>query len=198
MSRLAAAYSNWLTSSPIISRCVSAGFVVSGGDLLSQIWFEGRGFSKEKQGINWTRVAKAYLIGVGVITPNLYIWYNKLLPRIMSTPLMINRSPMAKTVVGTLLDQGLFSWSIIGQFFFFSSLLANGDIEQATQNVLNNIWPAMKANWTAWPIITFLNLKFVPVMYQVIVVNFCALFWNLYLAKQNQDNLKKRLAAKAA
>src|SRR3990167_389434 len=118
MSRLAASYSRWLNSSPIISRCVSAGFVVSGGDLLSQTVFEGKGFSSKKQSINWIRVAKAYLIGVGVITPNLYLWYNKLLPRIMSTPLMINKSPMMKTPVGTVIDQGVFAWSLISQFFF--------------------------------------------------------------------------------
>lgn len=56
------------------------------------------------------------------------------------------------------------------------------------RNVSNNLWPAMKANWTVWPIITFLNLQFVPMMYRVMVVNFCALFWNLYLHKVNADS----------
>ena len=58
----------------------------------------------------------------------------------------------------------------------------------SVQNVKNIFWPAMVANWTVWPIITFANLKFVPVLYQVIVVNFCALFWNLYLAKKNLES----------
>jgi hypothetical protein len=55
----------------------------------------------------------------------------------------------------------------------------------------------MLANWTVWPFITFLNLKFVPVLYQVIVVNICALFWNFYLTKQYIDNrkLSERVAA---
>ena len=42
-------------------------------------------------------------------------------------------------------------------------------------------------NWSIWPFIQIANLRYVPVMYQVLVVNFCALFWNLYLTKKSYD-----------
>lgn len=51
----------------------------------------------------------------------------------------------------------------------------------------------MLANWTVWPFVTYANLRFVPRMYQVLVVNFFALFWNFYLANQNSKNKKLAL-----
>ena len=172
---------------------------MAGGDLLCQTLVEGRGIFSKTNSIDYSRLARAYVIGFCVISPNLYIWYNKLLPKLFTIPALAKKTPMVQTLVGTAFDQLIFAWSIIGQFFFFSNLLEvvsphqTRDSTKAMDNMKSNIWGAMLANWTAWPFITFLNLRFVPRLYQVIVVNFCALFWNLYLAKVNVDS--KRLAA---
>ena len=162
--------------------------------MLCQLIFEKKSFFSQTAGIDYQRLLRSYVIGFGVITPNLYIWYNKLLPRLLAAGPWAASSPLVKTLVGTAFDQLVFVFNILSQFFFFSKLIEvlaadqTHNVQESVDNVTRNLWPATLANWTAWPLITFCNLKFVPVMYQVIVVNFCALFWNLYLAKQNADS----------
>lgn len=111
---------------PQVSEVITPGFIVSGGDLLNQMYFEGRRPFSTAKPIDFTRLAKSYLIGFAVMNPNLYVWYNKLLPRIMAQPFFAKQSPLAQTMYGTAMDQGVFAWNILTQFFFFSNLLEVG------------------------------------------------------------------------
>ena len=46
----------------------------------------------------------------------------------------------------------------------------------------------MKVNWMIWPLVTSVNLYFVPPIYRVLCVNFFALWWNLYLSVLNSKS----------
>lgn len=127
------AYSGWLERSPVLSRCISTGnpglitgFIVGGGELLCQTIFENRSpFSvgENSKPLDYQRLLRSYIIGFSVISPNLYVWYNKILPRLMSAGPWGNSSPLVKTFVGTAFDQTIFATVILTQFFFFSKLL---------------------------------------------------------------------------
>lgn len=47
--------------------------------------------------------------------------------------------------------------------------------------------PAIKANWTVWPIIQFVNFRFMPLPYRVPFQATCGVFWTLYLSLLNSS-----------
>ena len=48
----------------------------------------------------------------------------------------------------------------------------------------------MKVNWMIWPLVTSINLYFIPPIYRILFVNFFALWWNLYLSVLNKGSLE--------
>lgn len=51
--------------------------------------------------------------------------------------------------------------------------------------------PAIKANWTVWPIIQFVNFRFMPLAYRVPFQATCGVFWTLYLSLLNSSEEAK-------
>lgn len=47
--------------------------------------------------------------------------------------------------------------------------------------------PAIKANWTVWPIIQVVNFRFMPLPYRVPFQATCGVFWTLYLSLLNSS-----------
>ena len=47
--------------------------------------------------------------------------------------------------------------------------------------------PAIKANWTVWPLIQFVNFRFMPLPYRVPFQATCGVFWTLYLSLLNSS-----------
>jgi len=48
--------------------------------------------------------------------------------------------------------------------------------------------PAIKANWTVWPLIQFVNFRFMPLPYRVPFQATCGVFWTLYLSLLNSSD----------
>ena len=44
------------------------------------------------------------------------------------------------------------------------------------------LMPTMMTNWKIWPLLQLINFKFVPIQFQVLYVNFMAVWWNAYLS----------------
>ena len=105
---------------------ISTGIIVAGGDLLCQTVIEGKRFTSKANPVSYNRLGRAFLVGSLVICPNLYLWYNKLLPRIMSIPALAKVPALGKTLIGTAIDQLVVAWWIIGNFFFFSNFFEVG------------------------------------------------------------------------
>lgn len=66
-----------------------------------------------------------------------------------------------------------------------------GRVDLAFKNVTDNMWEVLKVNYCSWPLINFLNFKYVPIKYRVLCVNFCGLLWNAFLAHINQRSADK-------
>jgi len=57
--------------------------------------------------------------------------------------------------------------------------------------------PAIKANWTVWPLIQFVNFRFMPLPYRVPFQATCGVFWTLYLSLLNSSGGTKVEEARA-
>jgi len=48
-------------------------------------------------------------------------------------------------------------------------------------------WEGLKANYMLWPMVQFVNFKFVPLEHRVLVVNIVSLGWNCFLSYLNSE-----------
>lgn len=116
--------------------------------------------------------------------PTVRIWYG-----------VLNRhvGAQGKTVAmkKVLLDQCIFAPSflyillcLVGATQGKSWKVIKGDVER-------NYFDVLKANYYIWPWVQLVNFYYVPLHYQVLVVQSVALFWNTYISwKTNRRTLK--------
>jgi len=57
----------------------------------------------------------------------------------------------------------------------------------ASDKLNSTYWPALSRNWMVWPVVQFINFKYVPLELRVLVVNIVSLGWNCYLSYLNSS-----------
>ena len=73
-----------------------------------------------------------------------------------------------------------------------------GHSPQAIRTKFGNLYlPAIKANWSIWPLIQFTNFRFMPLPYRVPFQATCGVFWTLYLSLLNSNDTVQMEEARA-
>ena len=190
MSVLLAKYSSWLTRRPLASRLVTGISLFTFGDLLCQTAIEKRGFSSNPKAkkVNLYRTLRASVLSATLLCPGSYLWYQKFLPRILSTPKLQHLSTNLQNVFGTCLDQGTYTVGITGLLFFASNFMQTLSINKAYENCSENLLPTMKTCWCVWPGLIFANLCLVPPQFHFTFISFFSLWWNVYLSYASNKN----------
>ena len=70
----------------------------------------------------------------------------------------------------------------ISSFFFVQTLMQGLGLRKAVEEVQKKFIPVYKNNLKVWPVVSFLNFKFVDPLYQILVVSSFAIIWNAYLS----------------
>lgn len=191
--KLLEGYTELLIKHPYATKILSSAAVGGTGDFIIQI-INGKKSSSTnnifqlvdfRRWIVFTTVAGLY------IAPSLHLWFNYL--GYLQFPKDFSKFQIA--FIQMILDQTFGALIINAGFFYafeFSNLLfppySNGHIlnrnfiKLGTQAFRKNIWATMIANWYCWPIINFLNFLFVPLHFRLLVSNFAAVFWNMFLS----------------
>ncbi|CAG8437093.1 2388_t:CDS:2 [Funneliformis caledonium] len=84
-----------------------------------------------------------------------------------------------------LLDQ--IGFAPFGLFLFFGSIgiLEGKDFKGIKQKFEEAYLPALKTNYTVWPLVQFVNFKFLPLRYRVPFVSSVGVLWTAYLSLLN-------------
>lgn len=114
---------------------------------------------------------------VGIFGPAATTWFAFIARRI-NFPARPNLTIAARVAA----DQALFAST---NMFCFLSSMAYMEGKSPSERISEKFWPALKANWSLWPIVQAANFKFVPLEHRVLVVNVVSLFWNCYLSSLN-------------
>ncbi|XP_031638517.1 peroxisomal membrane protein 2 [Contarinia nasturtii] len=102
---------------------------------------------------------------------------------------------MEKTLVGrTKLNQFLFFGCerlIYTPMFqalslFFLSIFEGKSQEAALQNLYTLYWPVLKANWSYLSLLVFINIKFVPPIFRVLIGNLIGFGWVIFLTMKRR------------
>ena len=192
LAKLLEGYSSLLLKYPYTTKILSSAAVGGTGDFIIQV-IQNKKKSPSvnnifklvdfRRWIVFTTVAGLY------IAPALHLWFNYL--GYLQFPAQFSKFQIA--FVQMLLDQTIGAL-IINYGFFYAFELSNvifppykpntnyNFLQLGTQAVKKNLWSAMIANWYCWPIINFLNFLFIPLHFRLLVSNFAAVFWNMYLS----------------
>ncbi|XP_038208642.1 protein Mpv17 [Zerene cesonia] len=172
-------YQKLLNRRPYLVQAVQTGTLMGAGDIISQTLIE----KKSLKEFDYSRTLKFSSIGFCFGGPALRVWYGLLNRHVGSSGKTV---AMKKVFV----DQVVFAPT-----FLFSLLVALGTLQgkkwDAIQNDINaNYFDILKTNYYIWPWVQLVNFYYVPLQYQVLVVQSVALFWNTYLSyKTNRKTL---------
>lgn len=199
-------YQRILNRRPYLVQAIQTGTLMGAGDLIAQTLIEKKSF----RDVDYARTLKFSSIGFcfGVSSlfiilfklvliclynltlyslffqgPALRIWYGLLNKHVGSS---------GKTVAlkKVFIDQAVFAPT-----FLFFLLVAVGAMqgkswESIQDDIQTNYFDILKTNYYVWPWVQIVNFYYVPLHYQVLLVQGIALFWNTYLSyKTNRKKL---------
>lgn len=81
-----------------------------------------------------------------------------------------------------LVDQLFFAPLFIGTLIGSIGLLQGGKPKDVIKKLEREFPEIMVANFKLWPAVQLLNFYFVPLNYQVVLVQIIAVFWNTYIS----------------
>jgi hypothetical protein len=180
-------YSAALEKNPILVKVLSSGFLGGLGDIICQ-----KVSGTKIDDIDYRRILVFVTVCALYIAPVIHYWFNWL----GSIPMPAGASETAKALYMMVLDQIIGATAVTFGFFYAFELADSlvplkgrtvpasplGILRNGTQAVRESMWKTLVANYYCWPAINFLNFRFVPLAYRVLVSNLAATLWNCYLS----------------
>ncbi|XP_057668341.1 protein Mpv17-like [Diorhabda carinulata] len=173
-------YSRLLKNNLILVQSIQSGVFCGTGDVIAQVIAEKKSFSE----IDVRRTGCFILLGSGYVGPILSIWY-KFLSRKLGDK---GKFVVLKKVAA---DQLLFAPPFqIGLITVINSLQGR-DFDFIKNQIRQKYTDILLTGYKLWPAVQIINFYFVPLSYQVLVVQSVALFWNAYISWKTQYGVAK-------
>lgn len=162
LKRLSQAYDQQMVARPLITKTWTSFVLSTLSTLIGQIL--------EKRGIRWGEAIK---FGIVYCPPYSHYWYIY-----MDKWLGEGKHAILKTV----LDQAIWQPLMLLKIFFFNGIW-NGLSREEMKYTLRTAWKgAVIDGWKVWPAIQFINMKFIPAVYQSSILDVVCFFWDIYLS----------------
>lgn len=134
----------------------------------------------------------AYNFCVAPLGGKWYIFLDKYFPMPVITGAVTKaiQSQLTKQANGMAIkrmvtDQALFAPAGLVLFFTTMGLAEGGKWENVKEKFKDAYIPALIANYKVWPIVQFVNFKFMPLQYRLPFVSSLGIVWNAYLSWLN-------------
>lgn len=179
--------SNYLKVSdkhPYLLEAVQVGSLMGAGDLLTQAIIDKRRTFKE---IKWRRTAEFAIVGFVYVGPLLRFWFIRL-DKMVSK----NQSLVKQTAKKVFFDQLIFDPPFLALFTLILSAVQQLTMAQTKERLRNEFIDVIKTNLLIWPAAQCINFAVIPLRFQVLFVEFIAIFWNAYISKVfNSEDIVK-------
>ncbi|KAF7269955.1 hypothetical protein GWI33_017045 [Rhynchophorus ferrugineus] len=149
---------------------------MSTGDIIAQLVIEKKKISES----DLLRSAKFGFLGTCFVGPTLTVWY-RLLARRFGTA-----ATSSAALKKMSFDQLVFAPSFLVIFIANVNLLNGKNVDEIKNELFEKYPDIVVNNWKVWPAVQLVNFYFVPLHYQVLLVQSVALFWNTYLSWKTQ------------
>uniref|UniRef100_A0A6M2DDT3 Putative conserved plasma membrane protein n=1 Tax=Xenopsylla cheopis TaxID=163159 RepID=A0A6M2DDT3_XENCH len=177
-------YFEQLFNYPLATKSLSSCVIASSGNLASQLVAGNKNVSLES-------IGAFGLFGLLFGGPVPHYFYKTL------EELMPANGSNGRIITKFLIERLLYT-----PFYQVLSLYTLARFEGKSHSLAYNqlmhlFWPVLQANWRYLSLLVFINIKFVPPMLRVLVVNLIGFFWAMYLAnKRRQQNESKKTYGK--
>ncbi|RHZ79890.1 hypothetical protein Glove_140g153 [Diversispora epigaea] len=102
----------------------------------------------------------------------------------------MNLQSMNAVIKRVALDQIMFAPVGIGLFFILIGALEGRNFNGIEEKLDEAYLPALKANYTVWPLVQIINFRFLPLKYRVPFVSSIGVLWTCYLSLLNSEIVK--------
>ncbi|KAL0895774.1 hypothetical protein ABMA27_011825 [Loxostege sticticalis] len=172
-------YQQALARRPYLVQAIQTGTLMATGDIISQTFIERKSFKD----VDLKRTVGFSSIGFFVGGPALRVWYGLLNNHIGS-------DGKAVALKKVFVDQVVFAPAFLLLILTAVGTLQGKNWENIEKDVEANYLDVLKTNYYVWPWVQLVNFYYIPLQYQVLVVQSVALFWNTYLSwKTNRKRL---------
>ena len=186
MSNLWAKYVKLLDTKPLITKAITSGVLVGGGDMVAQLFVE-----KNKQ-YDFARTLRFGTFGALAVGPMMHYWY-AILQRFFPG------DNFASAVKKLACDQIIFAPTIVASFFVGITLLEGNGFDTISRKFASDYIPAMKMNYYIWPAAQTITFTVIPYNLRVPWVSCVSLVWNTVLSlitnKQGENQEETKIVA---
>ncbi|KAK5171890.1 Protein required for ethanol metabolism [Saxophila tyrrhenica] len=166
-------YQARLAARPVLTQSITTAVLFATGDTMAQQAIEKRGLKEH----NLARTARMAIYGGAVFGPGATLWY-----QFLQRKIVLPGRPNLQIVARVATDQTVFAST---NLFLFLSSMAIMEGSDPKKKLEDSYFNALQKNWMVWPVAQFTNFKYVPLQYQVLMVNLVSLGWNCYLSFLN-------------
>ncbi|XP_063546243.1 protein Mpv17 [Cydia strobilella] len=164
-------YQNALVRRPYLMQAIQSGALMGAGDLISQTLIE----KKPLKDLDYKRTCQFASIGLFVGGPALRIWYGVLQK-------YIGKQGKAVALKKVFIDQAIFAPTFLFMILATVGTMQGKNWDTVQTDMKANYVDVLKTNYLIWPWVQLVNFYYVPLQYQVLIVQAVALFWNTYLS----------------
>jgi protein Mpv17 len=177
-------YSHKLDTHPIVTKCISAGIIASLGNLGAQRLMYNPTQGGEFQ-VDYSQMGRFALLNVGFVAPVLHFWYVGLARAIPGTELW----PVIKRV---FFDEFVFTPAYIPVLMGILWTLEGVEPKNLPRMIQEEWLNILIFDWSVYIPVQFVNFRFVPVKYQVLVINIVGVGWNCFVSWRAQGQQAKQ------
>ncbi|XP_033321734.2 peroxisomal membrane protein 2 [Megalopta genalis] len=171
--QLTSAYFERLYNSPVKTKAITSCIIASLGNIVSQK-ISGAKF------VNGENVVVYGLFGLFFGGPIPHYFYQFIHP-IVRNPLLL-----------LLIERCLYTPCYQALTLYMLALFEGNASKDAVKQMKRLYWPVLSANLKYLTLLQFINIKYVPPVLRVLVVNLIGFLWVIYLAQQRSRQEKKK------
>ena len=175
-------YSQKLDTNPIMTKCISALFVTGAGNVISQSLTIDDDDDNEKKvseqqhtKIDWNQAGRFALLNAVVAAPALHYWYNYL-----------NRLVPGTTVLAVIKrvawDEFVFAPLYLPVFLASLWAVEGSPLHTIPRMVYEEVPSILMAEWIMWIPTMALTFRYIPVKFQVLLINTVGIVWYTFLS----------------
>jgi protein Mpv17 len=91
------------------------------------------------------------------------------------------------------MDQAIGAPLFCSLILFNLNLFETRSVKNAISKTSNIVGPVLLTNYKFWPFIQLVNLTVVPIQFRVVLVQFCSIFWNMYISYMQHNQATKKI-----
>ncbi|KAF7339839.1 Vacuolar membrane protein [Mycena venus] len=195
---LARAYQYSFDTRPHTTLAVTGGCLNALGDVVAQVSHNIlRQPHDERKPFDPTRTLRFFVFGAS-ISPFLGRW-NGFLERQFPLRALNGTGKVSPKALAKRVAADQIVMAPIGLVAFIGSMgiLEGRSRKQISQKYSDMFMPTLRTNWSVWPVLQFVNFRFMPLPYRVPFQSTCGVFWTLYLSTVNAGEDRKQDRATA-